>query len=265
MTIDPGQARRKASKPVRYARYFFDEMRGYAEPYGIKVPFDRRLLTYTMRKILSRWDYETDEVDLALHHLRPGDRILDLGGGIGYVSARLQREGNDVHVTSFEPNPAAARHYRRIMAANDLNNHTLVEGVLGDRGKAETVTFNLHDEFWASSAQRESGRSRPIEVDVVDQHQWLAEHRYDMLLMDIEGGEGDVIALLQEPVFRVIIMELHADVLGTDKTGAVLDKLGALGYQFTNGTTQALPSVCVFERDSSYIESDPANPNGLKV
>ena len=37
-------------------------MRGYAEPYGIKVQFDRRLLTCTVHKILSRRDHETDMI-----------------------------------------------------------------------------------------------------------------------------------------------------------------------------------------------------------
>ena len=239
---------------ARYARHLADEVKGYASPYGVRVPFDKKLMSFRIRKLISRWEYEREEAFFALKNLRPDTRILELGGGIGFVSARIQQWGERVHVTSFEPNPRAGAHYRKVMDANGLANFSLHSAVLGDKGKSEKVEFAIHREFWASSTSGESRHGTALEVEVVDQRSWLANNRYDMLIIDIEGDEAGFVELLEAPVFRVIVMELHTDVLGFKTVDALLGTLRRLGYDLTNGFWETPPHVCVFKRRSEVAQ-----------
>lgn len=248
MTQSTLHQRTTSPKVIRYLNYFYDEIRGYAEPHGVKIPFDRQLLTYTMRKVLSRWDYETDELNLALPYISSAKNVLDLGGGIGFISARLQQMNNDLHVTSFEANPAVASHYLKVMETNKLARFELMKGVLGDRAKSSSVKFNVPKEFWGGSLTRESENQKTVDVEVFDQVKFLEDHQFDLLMMDIEGGEYEVVDLMDKAYFKAIIAEIHDDILGDEKTERLLKKLEALGYTLLNPSPEGLHSVCVFEK-----------------
>lgn len=233
-------------KIPRYVRYFRDALRGYATPFGVRIPFDKTILTYTMRKVISRSDYETDELRFTLDYVDDTTRILELGGGIGYVSAVILTQRSGAHVTSFEANPQTAEFHERVMKLNGLTNRRLYNAVLGDTSKGDTCSFHVSREFWASSTYRRHG-TQEIEVPVVDARTFLRSNSFDLLLIDIEGGEAELVELLDQPYFRTIVMELHTDVIGPKATEDLLRKLEMLGYRLRDGSWHALPSVCVFE------------------
>lgn len=233
-------------KILRYLRYARDALRGYSIPSGVKIPFDRTVLSYKMRKVISRGDYEADELKFALDHVGPTSRVLELGGGIGYVSAGIQMRQPGAHVTSFEANPQTAAFHRRVMTLNGLTNYQLHNAILGDASKGETCSFHVSRDFWASSTYRGKG-TREITVPVVDALTFLRSNSFDLLVIDIEGGEAGLVELLDKPYFQAIVMELHTTVIGPEATANMRHKLELLGYRLRDGSWDAPQSVCVFE------------------
>ena len=61
------------------------------EVHGLRVPFVSKIITPKIEKPLRRGRYGKGEVDLLLSVLKPGDRLLDLGGGLGVVAAAVSQ------------------------------------------------------------------------------------------------------------------------------------------------------------------------------
>jgi FkbM family methyltransferase len=234
------------SRVLSYARLARDSLRGYATPYGIKIPLDRKLLGPRLRKYISRGEYEFDEIELIMKVIKPGSAVLELGGGIGFVSAFLQRNVPQTHVTSFEANPKIAVLHDRVMRINGLRSFTLKNAILGDDTFNKEISFYLDKDFWGSSTYPRRPGQPSISVPVVNLNEFLRGKSFDMLVMDIEGGEFDVIMMLAEPAFKTIVMELHSDVLGEAKVGGMLRKLDEMGYRLVNAPAHGLPPICHF-------------------
>jgi FkbM family methyltransferase len=234
------------SRALSYARLARDSIRGYATPYGIKIPLDRRLLGPRLRKYISRGEYEFDEIELIMKVILPGSKVLELGGGIGFVSAFLQRNVPQTHVTSFEANPKIAEFHECVMRLNGLRSFLLKNAVLGDDTFSNSVSFYLDSDFWGSSTYPRRPGQTSIAVPVINLNKFLNSESFDILVMDIEGGEYDVMMMLDAPAFKTIVMELHSDVLGEAKVGEMLNKLSKMGYRLVNAPAHGLPPICHF-------------------
>ena len=87
----------------------------------------------------------------------------------------------------------------------------VVHAVLGDT--AEPSTFYVHPEFWASSLEPAPG-SHPVQVpgrSLVDE---LERTGATYLLVDIEGGEVELLDRELPPTLRAICVEVHPGVVG---------------------------------------------------
>lgn len=56
---------------------------------GLRIPKHPQITIGRIRGALRDGTYERKECDAVTRVVRPGDRVLELGGGIGYVSALL--------------------------------------------------------------------------------------------------------------------------------------------------------------------------------
>ncbi|MEI4234613.1 hypothetical protein V8324_17260, partial [Roseovarius sp. D22-M7] len=72
---------------------------------GIRFPADARIITAKVARRLRRDMYETPEVTALSKVLRPGDRVLELGAGIGFLSSVVARGLDVAQITRVEANP----------------------------------------------------------------------------------------------------------------------------------------------------------------
>ena len=56
------------------------------EVHGIKIPFVKDIISDRMSRVIERGRYEGGEVNALKKILRPNDKVLELGAGIGVVS-----------------------------------------------------------------------------------------------------------------------------------------------------------------------------------
>ena len=158
--------------------------------------------------------YEGPERRILECALKPGDRVLELGTGIGYLSAICARKLGNGNVLSFEANPMLQPLVEQTYALDGVSPR--VEFcLLGDsNGRA---LFNVSAEFWASSTMRRKGRIRQITVPMKAFNDVITSYKPTFLIIDIEGGEADLIRFARLDNVEKVCIELHPSVIGADQ------------------------------------------------
>jgi FkbM family methyltransferase len=162
--------------------------------------------------------YETPESRIVRHALQPGDSVLELGSGLGFLASMCARQIGSENVHTFEANPALEPVIRRNFRLNQVAPH-LVIALLGD--DEGSITFYVMKNFWSSSTIKRHPKARPILVPMRRFNDELARLRPSFLIIDIEGGERDFIRYARLDGIRKICIELHPHVIGQESVAAV--------------------------------------------
>lgn len=135
--------------------------------------------------------YEELTADVFERCLRPGMRVLDLGGNIGFYSVlAAARVGPTGRVIAFEPAPENVAILQRNAQVNGFSQLEVVAKACSD--KAERVTLRLNPRgkglHTIGAAGADWGR---LEIDTIVLDEFFAdpEFRIDFLKIDIEGAE----------------------------------------------------------------------------
>lgn len=193
---------------------------------GITMRIDERMAPANITK-LTVGRHTSHERALAALALREGDRVLELGGGIGMVAiacAKLVGSGN---VLSFEPNPELRSLILDNYALNEVS-PTLKTAMVGPA--AGTATFYLAPRFSRSSAHMKEEGSRPVEVPVVPFSSVVEEFAPTVLIVDIQGGESEFLDYADLSTTRAIIIELHPFIIGLRTTLSIRRRLRRHGF-----------------------------------
>ena len=199
--------------------------------HGVKVPHSPFLNDTRIRR-MSEGKYEGDEIRGALEVIRPGDRVLELGSGLGVVGAVIAQNAQPEAVLSFEANPNLIPHINALYALNGLQDRIEVrhQVVIAAPEPPDHVTFHLRTSFLGSSLiDQDKRRTTRVDVPTAAYDAVIDDFRPDVLVMDIEGGEQDLLRHADLRGIRAIIIEFHPDVYG--KSGvqdckSILQKAG---------------------------------------
>lgn len=181
----------------------------FIKSHGMLFPKHRDLIQGRLRRMLRLNQYEAKETNAALRVVRPGDRVLELGAGIGYMSTlvAVKRQVESVH--AFEANPHLIPYIQQVHAANGLENAQAIHGILGpEEGE---VDFYVRPNILASSLSPLEEEVDPpaIKVPVHAAAQVLRKVKPTVLICDIEGAEEELIPQLDLSGLRAAIVELH--------------------------------------------------------
>lgn len=185
---------------------------------GVQVPHSPFLNETRIERIAAA-RYEGDEIKGALHVVRPEDRIVEMGAGIGVVGAVAAHQGKPERVVSFEANPALIEHIEALYALNGLEDRICVRNcvVLSDPDAPETVTFHVHASYLGSSLiEPEARRSTAVEVPSTSWDSVREEIAPTILICDIEGGELDFLRHADLSGLRAVVMEFHPGAYGRE-------------------------------------------------
>ena len=207
----PGQAPNAAGGAIS------DTAPDEALPYGtiaemdsIRLKLDERIAPMNVVKVLEG-RHSSHERAMLREILRPGDRVMELGGGIGTVAITAARIVGSDNVVSYEPNPGIEDLIRENYALNNVS-PTLKTCLVGE--KAGSATFYVNERFSRSSMIKAEGESRPVEVPVVPLADELATFRPNVLVVDIQGSEKDFIGYADLGSIQWLVIEFHPDMLG---------------------------------------------------
>jgi FkbM family methyltransferase len=202
---------------------------------GVVLEVDSRTLNPPLVAALSEGRYEGSEAKALNLLLRPDDVYFELGGGLGFMStlaARVVTDPARLHV--YEANPELIPVIEKTWATNGVAAH--VHHCMLGSGKGEHE-FHVSRAFWASSGHIAYGGSRTITVPQRDFLKQLEKRAATFVMMDIEGGERDLLALTLPPRVRAVVAEYHPQIIGTDTVEALWANLESQGFSVAEEAT----------------------------
>jgi FkbM family methyltransferase len=213
----------------RYPRYLWRLWRRPARVRLRGVTFELDAETSpTLRRLLYSERYERSESRCAVVALSPDDVVLEVGSGLGYLSTICALRLGSERVHTYEADPALIpgirRHHTLNGVAPELHNAMLA-------GSTGSASFFVAAHFFSSSATAPHPESPGLDVPTLDVRAEFARLRPTFVLMDIEGGEGDLVPLIDWSGVRKLAIELHPELLGEAGLRALLATLAAAGFE----------------------------------
>ncbi|HEY6159007.1 MAG TPA: FkbM family methyltransferase [Gemmatimonadales bacterium] len=228
MTISESWARRSLRKVRKWLAYQYRvRRRPVVTVAGVQIRVGRHM-SPAVERTVSRGLYEQDELRLIGQLLAPDDIVLEVGAGLGLVSAYCARRLGSSRVFAYEANPDLEACIRETYALNQVQPALEMCAVGADAG---TVTLYRDRHLWASSVVRQSGRVRPVEVPVKPLSDIVQRVRPTLLIIDVEGAEQELFDHAHLPSVTRIVLEVHEHVIGAAGARHVRSALAAMGFE----------------------------------
>jgi len=161
--------------------------------------------------------YEGPEIAGALAVVGEADTVLEIGAGLGIVGGVVALNRSPRRILSFEANPELIGTIRALHDANGLTGVIAVENAIlvSAPDRPVSVPFHLHKSYLGSSLS-DPGRKLRKTVDVAtrDFASVCCGLAPTVLVMDIEGGELDLLRHADLTRFRAVVIEFHPGVYG---------------------------------------------------
>lgn len=204
---------------------------GFIKSRALKFPKDGTYLTGKVRGLLRAGEYEKELTAAALKATREGDRVLDLGCGLGFVSGMIAKRRNIEAVYGYDGNATLLTYADAMLATNGISNVTLTHAVLGKR--KSTAPFYVRTPFAASSLtpiEGEAGDATP--VDMLNVKTVITAHKPTVVICDIEGGEADLLEDMPLKGVRQVVVKLHPGHIGHDGMHRVFAAAASAGLAY---------------------------------
>ena len=215
---------------------------------GVRINPDNPALSPSMRARICSANYEVHEARCVTTLVEPEEIVLELGGGIGYISSLVWNTGRASQIVVVEANPDTIPVIQETHTLNNVKALVLNGVAMPDCGKESFIPFYVRSDFWASSLYPEPwGYSREVSVPCLDFKALLATHQPSLLICDIEGGEANLLGSIPcMPSVQKIVLELHQDVTGAEGIRDIFLNLSKQGFAYDPLLSQR--GVVVFRR-----------------
>ncbi len=196
------------------------------EIHGLRVRLGRHL-SRRVEAALRDGSYEKSELRLLDAVLEPGDVVLEVGTGLGFISTFCARRLGSERVFTYEANPGLESPIRDTYRLNAVA-PTLTTAAIGpEEGE---VVFYRDKHLWSSSVVLRSPDMRPVRVAMRSLTGEAEKHRPTLLIVDAEGAEGEMFRGAELPTVTRIVVELHERVIGPEGVAQARADLAALGF-----------------------------------
>lgn len=201
-----------------------------AEVEGVKL--DIAGLSLSMKQTILEGRYESSELAICGRLITRGERILEIGAGLGCVGLFCLKNLNAQHVISLEANPETAERLRRNYQINGFEAACIVAALAAEDG---TVQLQTSSDFWLDSihACGTAEFCKTIETRALTFSSILREVGSDFttILLDVEGAEQYVAWQCIPPGINKVVIEIHPSTLGTPCAFDVLHHLMLQGFE----------------------------------
>lgn len=199
----------------------------WADNKGISLPTRHPLISPGIQKKIYFGDYEVKESDIVDKRLEADDVVMEVGAGIGYLSALCAKRIGSDRVHAYEANPAMMDVIAATHARNGVSPHCV--NAMMARGSG-VCTLNVEADFWASSTVVGSAAAKRVEVPQIDLNEEFDRIRPTFLIIDIEGGEIDFFNYATLDGLRKICVETHPGMIPNEAINEMFAGLIAKGF-----------------------------------
>lgn len=200
---------------------------------GVRLAIEPEVMSPAMIEVIESGKYESTEAREIPRIVQPGERIVELGAGIGFIAITALRTGKVNQLASYEANPKLIPLIERNARLNDLA-FDVVNAVVDPKEDGGTVPFYLRRDFWASSLKPNQwgGFVEEVAVPRVSFASVLDRYRPTMLIVDIEGAEEHLFRDIPLTGVKKIYMELHQKVIGRVGMKNVFDFMSSKDFHY---------------------------------
>jgi FkbM family methyltransferase len=186
--------------------------------FGVKVAHSDDILLDEVARGIRRGSYERTEATQVGKLVEPGDRVIELGAGLGFLSALVISTIEVADYVAVEADPRLRDVIHRTHELNGLSGPLTVESCVATCGtdliEAGTVDFFVSKKFCASSLHTVGRLKHTVSVPVVPLVDLIERHGSNVLVCDIEGAESDIFNGTDLGSIDKVMMEIHPRVLG---------------------------------------------------
>jgi FkbM family methyltransferase len=213
---------------------------------GVLLELDVELISQHVLAAIEEGKYERSEARQLCRVLEQGERIVELGGGIGYLSTLALKQGKVESAAVYEANPRLIPVIIRTHALNGVS-ASVFNAVVLPKAEVETMPFYVRKHFWASSlSPRPWGYTSAVNVATVSFAAMLEQHRPTMLIIDIEGGESQLLRGVPLTGVSKVLIEIHQRVIGAKGVKRVFDFFSKHRFHYDQNFSAG--SVILFRR-----------------
>ncbi len=213
----------------------------------VRVPILPSLLSPLIANGIRKGWYERDERRAIEAAVRNGDRVLDLGGGLGVCSATAATMASVRRLTVVEANPNLMDVIRLTMTLNGVVDFELIWAAVST-SPAKTTHLQVGEHYW-SAMEASSPAAGALEVPILSPSTILSLSKPDVLICDIEGNEQGLIDAADLSGVRSLIVEFHPNLYGTTVMEKLDAKLCKDGFRRqTKWTASERPQVHHYEK-----------------
>jgi FkbM family methyltransferase len=199
---------------------------------GVAIPFDPEVITPAIEAAILADRFEAKEAAEIPFIVQPGDRVLEIGAGIGFISTILSRQSGVERVIAVEANPNLIGYMERLHQANGVTRTECRNVVLTNAG-VDAVTFYIRRDFWMGSLARgPNPYEATVEVPAASLDELLRSERISLIVCDIEGAETEIFEGADLAGVDRIYLELHDHVTGLCGVRKLFATLTAQGFAF---------------------------------
>lgn len=213
---------------------------------GVMIPADPAVITPAIREAILAGRFEAEESSQIPSIVRPGDRVLEIGAGIGFISTLISRQRRVARVIAVEANPHLIDYMARLHALNRVRKVRRVNAVLTNEDRA-SATFYLRRDFWMGSLAAEPNPYvGTVEVPTMNLDGLLRDEAIDLIVCDVEGAETVLFHGADLSGVDRIFLEMHDHVTGLSGVRGLFATLA--GHGFVYDPRHSLGSVVLFQK-----------------
>jgi len=207
---------------------------------GLRLGVPDAHLNDRVRAKLASGGYEDHEARAALMRLRAGQRVLELGSGIGYIACLCARVAGPENVTTVEANPDLLPVIAGNLSRNGAKDVRVLHGAVGGmEGGDAPLAFDAARSFWAGHiADEASASERVVEVPHLGLRDLMARARPSLVIMDIEGAEAHLFDAPWPAHVRHVMMELHPGRYPDTVIRRIVDCMSSSGLTYDPGPSR---------------------------
>jgi len=120
------------------------------ETHGVLIPFSPEVITPAIEVAITAGAFEAEEAHELPFIIEPGDRVLEIGAGIGFISTLLDRHSSVDRVIAVEANPNLMDYMAHLHRVNRVRKVERRNAVLTNE-PIDSMTFYLRQDFWMGS------------------------------------------------------------------------------------------------------------------